>query len=126
MTGASSEIAGQDVVVVGLGRSGVAAAKLCARHGARVIATDRRPLDELSTEAQELDARLCVGGHDEVDFGAADTIVLSPGVPSLAPIAEAKAKGVTVVGELELAWGFCSAPVLQSGAPTARARLLLC
>ena len=115
MNAAPSSLSGQDVVVVGLGRSGVAAASLCARHGARVVATDSRPLMELSEQARALDATLLVGGHEEVKFNEADRIVISPGVPSLEPIESARAQGVSVIGELELAWSFCSAPVLAGG-----------
>ncbi len=51
-----SELAGKRVVVVGLGASGVAAARLCLRRGARVVANDRKPLGALSDEARALEA----------------------------------------------------------------------
>jgi UDP-N-acetylmuramoylalanine--D-glutamate ligase len=97
-------VAGQRVVVVGAARSGVAAAELLVRRGARVTLTDRKPAIE---DAATLEARgigLALGGHDETMFAGADLIVTSPGVPLDQPaFAAARAAGVPVVGELELA-----------------------
>ena len=53
------ELAGKSVVVVGLARSGVAAAEFLARRGARVVATDRKPEGELAQEALNLRGRAC-------------------------------------------------------------------
>ncbi len=101
---------GRKVTVVGLARSGVAAARLCVREGATVTVTDRSPEAEL---AEPLDAlsglpiRKVLGGHDEGDFAGADLVVVSPGVPlSIAPIQAARRKGVPVWGEVELAGRF--------------------
>ena len=76
------ELAGKKVLVVGLGRSGVAAARLCQQRGARVTATDLRAAEALGP----LDlpgVTLELGRHDTATFVAADLIVLSPGVPAL-------------------------------------------
>lgn len=98
------------VTIVGLARSGVAAARLCAREGARVTVTDRSPEAELAEPLAALDGlpiRKVLGGHDEGDFQGADLVIVSPGVPlSIAPIRAARAKGVPVWGEVELAWRF--------------------
>jgi UDP-N-acetylmuramoylalanine--D-glutamate ligase len=98
------------VTIVGLARSGVAAARLCAREGARVTVTDRSPEAELSEPIAALAGlpiRRVLGGHDEGDFEGADLVVVSPGVPlSIAPIQAARRKGVPVWGEVELAWRF--------------------
>ncbi|MGH9308311.1 MAG: UDP-N-acetylmuramoyl-L-alanine--D-glutamate ligase [Vicinamibacterales bacterium] len=95
---------GQQVVVVGAARSGVAAAQLLARRGARVTLSDLR---EEIAEGPELEAAgiaLELGGHTQATFGSADLIVLSPGVPPTQPlIAAARRAGVPVMGELELA-----------------------
>ncbi len=94
------------MTVVGLARSGVAAARLLAREGARLTVTDRRSEAELSRELAALDAvpaRRVLGGHDRTDFGGADLVVVSPGVPlSIPEIAHARARGVPVWGEIEL------------------------
>ena len=100
------ELAGKQVVVVGLARSGIAAAEFLLRRGARVVATDRRPPAELAQEAvmlQERGARLELGGHREGTFTAADLVVVSPGVPwDLPELRAARAAGVPVMAELEL------------------------
>jgi UDP-N-acetylmuramoylalanine--D-glutamate ligase len=102
------DVRGKTLIVVGLGRSGVAAAELALRLGARVIATDAAALESLSPEARALASRagltLSAGGHDGVPFRAAHAIVLSPGVPPLRAVAEAEAHGVRVLGELDFAW----------------------
>lgn len=99
-------VAGARVVVVGAARSGVAAAALLARRGARVVLTDTRP--EPGDDANRLAAAgiaLEFGEHAPETFAAADLIVLSPGVPSRQPILDAaRARGVEVIGEIELAW----------------------
>jgi UDP-N-acetylmuramoylalanine--D-glutamate ligase len=102
------ELEGQDVVVVGLARSGVAAARLCARHGARVVATDRKTAGELPPEVLALEqegVRLELGGHRAETFTRASIVVVSPGVPATMPeLVSARAAGVPVLAELELGW----------------------
>jgi UDP-N-acetylmuramoylalanine--D-glutamate ligase len=109
------QLSGKQVVVIGLGKSGVAATRLCAGLGARVIATDSAPAERLSPEVPGLPARVVLGGHAGVDFKAADLIVVSPGVPNFAALAEAEAAGVPVLGELSLATSFIRAPLLLVG-----------
>jgi len=100
------ELAGKQVVVVGLARSGIAAAGFLAGRGARVVATDRRPAGELQAEVMNLaerGVRLELGGHTERVFTAAELVVVSPGVPwDLPELVAARAAGVTVMAELEL------------------------
>jgi UDP-N-acetylmuramoylalanine--D-glutamate ligase len=100
------ELAGKQVVVVGLARSGIAAAEFLLRRGARVVATDRRPAAELAPEAVMLSqqgARLEAGGHRERTFTAADLVVVSPGVPwDLPELVAARARSIPVMAELEL------------------------
>ena len=101
---------GKKVTVVGLARSGVAAARLCLREGARVTVTDARPaaaLEPALAGLAEAGVRRALGGHDERDFTGADLVVVSPGVPlAIAPIQAARRAGVPVWGEVELAWRF--------------------
>ncbi|HEX3342963.1 MAG TPA: UDP-N-acetylmuramoyl-L-alanine--D-glutamate ligase [Polyangiaceae bacterium] len=101
-----SELSGKRVVVVGLGASGVAAARLCLRRGARVVATDGKPRDALTAEARALEgegATLVAGGHAAARFDEADVVVVSPGVPPLPEVEAAEARGAKVWGEVELA-----------------------
>ncbi len=96
----------KSVVVVGLGKSGLAAARLAIREGGRVTINDAKSESELGPiagEARALGATLVLGGHPESLLGGADLIVLSPGVPRLAAVEAARAKFVRVVPEVELA-----------------------
>jgi UDP-N-acetylmuramoylalanine--D-glutamate ligase len=103
-------LAGRKVVVVGLARSGAAAARLCAREGARVTVTDRRAPAELAADVRSLEGSgvsFALGAHDERDFTSADLVVVSPGVPlSIPEIRAAVHAGVPVMGEVELASRF--------------------
>jgi UDP-N-acetylmuramoylalanine--D-glutamate ligase len=91
---------GKNVVVVGLGASGVAAAKLCLSRGARVVATDSKTEVGAGVLAlRDEGAELALGGHGAVDFAGADLVVVSPGVPSFPELESAR----EAIGELELA-----------------------
>ena len=97
-------VAGQRVVGVGAARSGVAAAELLARKGARVTLTDRKPALDQAPALEVQGIALALGGHDESLFAGADLVVTSPGVPLGQPaFAAARTAGVPIVGELELA-----------------------
>ncbi|ACL67232.1 UDP-N-acetylmuramoylalanine/D-glutamate ligase [Anaeromyxobacter dehalogenans 2CP-1] len=106
---AAPDLKGTRVTVVGLAKSGVAAARLCAREGARVTVTDRRGEAELGGALAALPASVTrhLGGHDPADFTGAELVVASPGVPLANPeIQEARRRGVAVWGEVELAARF--------------------
>ncbi|MBC2710347.1 MAG: UDP-N-acetylmuramoyl-L-alanine--D-glutamate ligase [Desulfosarcina sp.] len=106
----------KQIVVVGLGRSGVATSRFLVNQGARVTVTDRAPAETLKASAGALDGlgiQLKLGGHDAGDFETADLVVLSPGVPHTLPILEpAWANGTPVIGEMELAAGYITEPIL--------------
>lgn len=100
---------GSKVVVVGLAKSGVAAARLLLRQGARVIANDVRSASELDADAlglRDLGAELALGGHDLELFRSADQIVVSPGVPALPALEAAAAAGIPIISEIGLAASF--------------------
>ncbi|HTP24241.1 MAG TPA: UDP-N-acetylmuramoyl-L-alanine--D-glutamate ligase [Anaeromyxobacteraceae bacterium] len=100
------ELTGRRVLIVGLGRSGLAAARLALSRGARVTATDRRTGAEIGPVLDELRpaVELALGGHDPAHFVGADLVVVSPGVPmGLPEIGEARRQGVPVIAEVELA-----------------------
>ena len=100
----SFSVSGRKVVVVGAARSGVAAAELLVRRGATVTLTDMRDTIAEDAQLREAGVELELGGHRPQTLLGADLIVLSPGVPPTQPaIAEARAAGVPVMGELELA-----------------------
>jgi UDP-N-acetylmuramoylalanine--D-glutamate ligase len=106
------QLADKRVLVVGLGRSGIAAAQLCAARGARVTATDKRRPEELKLMGLPDSVIRELGGHRRESFLGADLIVLSPGVPEIPELAAARAAGVAITGELELASRFVAAPVV--------------
>ena len=111
----SAELEGKRVLIVGLGRSGVAAALLCvARGAAQVTVTDRSDAGKLAAALARLppSVRQELGGHRRETFVGSDLVVLSPGVPPIPEIDAARAAGVTVVGELELAARFIEAPLV--------------
>jgi UDP-N-acetylmuramoylalanine--D-glutamate ligase len=94
------------VLVVGLARSGLAAAAFLARRGAAVVAVDRKLEAELPGEAlalREAGVRLELGPHRSDSFTGASLVVVSPGVPwELPELAAARAAGVPVIAEIEL------------------------
>ena len=98
------------VLVVGLGKSGVASALFLNAKGARVTVSDSKSEDQLGDAIPVLlDHGIAVetGGHGERTFHGQDLIVVSPGVPVDAPpLMQARALGETVIGEIELAAQF--------------------
>lgn len=104
-------MAGELVVVVGAGRSGQAAAKLLARHGARVRLLERNP-DALSRNQKDALAKqgvqTLVGEHNPGQFAGASMVIPSPGMPvsDLYRWVDKDEKGPEVISELELAWRF--------------------
>ncbi|MFL5576004.1 MAG: UDP-N-acetylmuramoyl-L-alanine--D-glutamate ligase [Gemmatimonadaceae bacterium] len=96
-----------EIAVVGLGKSGRAAATLLARDGHRVYASDAGASDAARAAAESLralGADAGVGGHDLDRIARAALVVASPGVPPTAPALAAAARGgVPVVGEIEIA-----------------------
>jgi UDP-N-acetylmuramoylalanine--D-glutamate ligase len=110
------ELNNKRVLVVGLGRSGVASALFLKAQGARVTVSDTKSEDQLREEIPALlDRGIAVetGGHGERTFQNQDLIVVSPGVPVDAePIAQARALGQSVIGEIELAAQFLPGPIV--------------
>ena len=101
------KLEGRRALVVGLARSGVAAANVLLRRGCTVTVTDRESADRLAPRIAELEGpvRLLLGKHPLEEFLASDFIVLSPGVPSSLPeIEAARSEGTPVLSEVELAF----------------------
>ena len=109
------DLNGKRVLVVGLGKSGVAAALFLQSHGARVTVSDSKPEAQLSLEIPallEMGVAVETGAHGDRTFRDQDLIVLSPGVPAdVAPLQTARALGIPVIGEVELASRFFLGPV---------------
>jgi UDP-N-acetylmuramoylalanine--D-glutamate ligase len=102
-----------EIAVIGLAKSGRAAAELLARRGARVYASDAGrggAIDEAATALRAAGVAVDLGAHDLERVARAALVVASPGVPPDAPpLAAAAAAGVPVVGELEVALWFIPA-----------------
>jgi UDP-N-acetylmuramoylalanine--D-glutamate ligase len=108
------DFTGKKVTVVGMARSGVAAARALQALGALVTVTDKKPLDQLSAQVASLGSGITIaaGGHPDRIFIETDLIVLSPGVPTIPPVLKARRQGIRVISELELAWLLSSAPYI--------------
>jgi UDP-N-acetylmuramoylalanine--D-glutamate ligase len=98
------EVKDKRVTVVGAARSGVAAAELLARRGARVTLSEAGPEVADGDRLRSLGVSLETGGHVRETFTGADLVVLSPGVPpEIAPVRAARGRGIPVIAEIELA-----------------------
>ncbi len=109
------QLSGARVTVVGLGSSGLAAARLLVARGARVTVNDARDAHALgakAAEARELGVELDLGGHDPERLAQNDLIVVSPGVPALPALDAAAQRGVKLVSEIELASWFVRGTVI--------------
>ena len=101
------ELKGKRVLVVGLGKSGVAAAFFLLSQGARVTVSDSKSETQLAKDIPALLDRGVIietGGHGERTFRDQDLIVVSPGVPTDTPqLQQARSYGLPIIGEVELA-----------------------
>src|SRR5215813_10688040 len=109
------DVAGKKILVVGVARSGLAAARLLALKGALVTANDLKaeadvlpspPAAEIE-QVRQLGVDFIFGAHPQEIFLNADLIVLSPGVPlTIPPLQIAKQAGIEIISEPELAGRF--------------------
>ncbi|KAA6459838.1 UDP-N-acetylmuramoyl-L-alanine--D-glutamate ligase [Acidobacteria bacterium AB60] len=104
------ELKGKKVLVVGLGKSGLAAALFLRKRGAQVTVSDVRSAEALANDIPALleeGINVEAGGHGLLTFRRQDLIVVSPGVPLNTPeLAQARSFGLPIIGELELAARF--------------------
>jgi UDP-N-acetylmuramoylalanine--D-glutamate ligase len=109
------ELKNKRVLVVGLGKSGIAAARFLKARGAQVTVSDIRPAGLISELPALLDAGIMVetGSHGILTFRRQDLIVVSPGVPSNTPeLTTVRAMGIPIIGELELGSEFLQGQVV--------------
>ena len=110
------ELKGKKILVVGLGKSGFAAALFLRHKGAQVTVSDVRSAESLAKEIPALleeGIMVEAGGHGLLTFRRQDLIVVSPGVPLDTPeLVQAKNLGRPVIGELELAARFLKGRIL--------------
>lgn len=110
------ELSGKKMLVVGLGKTGIQTVRFLLKKGAEIRASDITPFEKLREEVKEfqrLGVKIEAGEHKNETFLWADKIVLSPGVPfGLPSVKEARARGIEIISELELAWSFINKPVV--------------
>ena len=98
---------GKKILIAGLARSGIAAARLAEAHGAIVTVTDTRSEEELRENLARISSqvKISLGKPSKQDCLGSDLVVLSPGIPPHQDwIEETISAGVTVIGEVELAF----------------------
>jgi len=101
--------ADKNVLVLGLGKSGIAAAKLLHHQGAKVIVNDKKNIEYVENEVSELKKlgiEVIVGYHPEnLINNKLDLIVKNPGIPyHIQPLIEAKSRNIPIITEIELAY----------------------
>jgi UDP-N-acetylmuramoylalanine--D-glutamate ligase len=104
------ELQGKRVMVIGLGVSGLAAARLLAARGAGLVLTDRRT--DLKREGWPA-GEIRLGEEDPAWLKGVELVVASPGVPPSSPLmSAAHDAGIPLISELELASRFITAPII--------------
>ena len=110
------DVEGKKVMVLGLARTGIAAARFLAERGADVTVSDRRTEADLAREIAGLgdapiDLRL--GGEDSAWLENIDILIPSPGVPQENPLLQAAARrGIEILSEIELGYRFMRTPLI--------------
>ncbi|HSD94489.1 MAG TPA: UDP-N-acetylmuramoyl-L-alanine--D-glutamate ligase [Syntrophales bacterium] len=110
------ELATKKILVIGLGKTGIATARFAAAKGAIVTVSDEKreaELQEALGALAGLSLRVSTGVADPAIVEGIDLVVPSPGVPPFNPIVrEAERRGIPVLSEVELAWRFLRVPVI--------------
>jgi UDP-N-acetylmuramoylalanine--D-glutamate ligase len=112
-----SELKDKKILIVGLGKTGVALAKFLTKHEAIVTVTDHKSKPELSSQLDLLDGytniKFELGSHSPKTFLSQDLVILSPGVaPHLKIFEYARQQGVKITGEFEFSSGFIKEPIV--------------
>jgi len=112
-----SHLQGLHVVIVGLGKTGQAAARFFRQHGARVSVSESSPKSSIPPEfvtwLVENSISFETGGHSTNFFTAADLVFVSPGIPlTIEPLIASRRRNIPVMGELAVAAQFMQTPVI--------------
>lgn len=110
-------ILGKKVLVLGLSKSGIAAAKFAQKHGAEVYLTEGKDITEdklpLMQELKDLGIQVEYGGHSDNFINKAELVITSPGIPPHSDIIKRiRSKHIPVISELELAYRECDIPFI--------------
>ena len=112
-----SELKDKKILIVGLGKTGVALAKFLTKYEAQVTVTDHKSKPELSAQLEQLDGytniKFELGPHSPKTFLSQDLVILSPGVaPHLKIFEYARQQGIKITGEFEFSSGFIKEPIV--------------
>ncbi len=112
-----AELKDKKILIVGLGKTGVALAKFLTKHEAQVTVTDHKSKPELSAQLEQLDGysniKFELGSHSPKTFLSQELVVLSPGVaPHLKIFEYARQQGVKITGEFEFIAAFIKEPLV--------------
>ena len=109
------DLSGRKVLIIGLGKTGLATLRFLAGRGALCFTTDEKPVPEVERllNAQDLRTKTEIVAYDAASLAKIDLVVPSPGVPPFNPLLQgAVRRGVPVISELELAYRFLSCPII--------------
>jgi len=109
------EFAGKKIVVIGMGKTGVAAAVFLGGLGATVVAVDEKPQRQWGEAFEQLVGQpwLTVGNYDVTTLDGADGVVPSPGIPPYNDmLVTAQKKKIPIISEIELAYRFIKVPII--------------
>lgn len=111
-----TEFADKRILVLGAGVSGTSVAQILQQLGASVILSDAKPIEKFDKDFSELKAAgvaLALGNQNEELLDGINYLVLSPGVSIYIPlVAAARARGITVMSEVEVAYRLSQAPIV--------------
>ncbi len=109
------DFTGKKIVIIGMGKTGIATARYLGNQGAKVTVTDEKQFDQWNGEFKQIAGEkwLEVGDYNARVLEGADMVVPSPGVPPNSDLlVEAQKKNIPVVSEIELASWFLKVPVI--------------
>jgi UDP-N-acetylmuramoylalanine--D-glutamate ligase len=108
-------LTGKKIVIIGMGRTGIATARFLGKQGAKVIVTDEQPVDQWSREFEQIakEKWLEIGSYNTRILTGACIVVPSPGVPPGNDLlVEASKKNIPVISEIEIAYRFLKVPLI--------------
>jgi UDP-N-acetylmuramoylalanine--D-glutamate ligase len=108
-------LTGKKIVIIGMGRTGIATARFLGKQGAKVIVTDEQPIDQWGKEFEQIATEkwLEIGDYNTRILTGACIVVPSPGVPPGNDLlVEAQKKNIPVISEIEIAYRFLKVPVI--------------
>jgi UDP-N-acetylmuramoylalanine--D-glutamate ligase len=109
------DFTGKKIVIIGMGKTGIAAARFLGKQGAKVAVTDEKPVDQWGGEFKQISREkwLETGDYNARILKGASMVVPSPGVPPGNDLlVEAQKKNIPVISEIELAYRFLKVPVI--------------